>query len=227
MWFHYYVSVDAVKSRWHYLKENYRRELGKGGHSKWKYLHQMSFLHDLSTPRRLVGNVHPPHQKDTSLSPSGYDNESIVQVLGEQETGNTTTTEVSQKLFKSLKKRLRSEEDAPGDQRLLKKVKNARLEELMSIEDEDYFFLMSLLPHLRTIPQHQKLHTRIKMQQTLLEDSCMFAYHPFSPSPSPSQESNWNSIPSPSPSQENNCDNLSVPTGEVEPVQQQVLTSLQ
>lgn len=57
-------------------------------------------------------------------------------------------------------------------------------------KDEGYFFVMSLLPHLRAIPPSQKLQMRIKLQQVLLE--CQFTNQ--------NRTSNHTSIPLASPS---------------------------
>jgi len=37
-------------------------------------------------------------------------------------------------------------------------------------EDEDYHFLLSLLPHLRDIPKRRKLAVRLAMEQVLIEE---------------------------------------------------------
>ena len=37
-------------------------------------------------------------------------------------------------------------------------------------KDEDYHFLMSLLPHLRDVPKRRKLAIRIRLQQVLMEE---------------------------------------------------------
>lgn len=49
----------------------------------------------------------------------------------------------------------------------MQELKNKKEDE--EKKDEDYFFVMSLLPHLRAIPLSQKLQMRIKLQQVLLE----------------------------------------------------------
>ena len=41
---------------------------------------------------------------------------------------------------------------------------------LSTQEDEDYNFLMSLLPHLRDIPKRRKLAVRLALQQVLIEE---------------------------------------------------------
>jgi len=37
-------------------------------------------------------------------------------------------------------------------------------------DDEDFHFLLSLLPHLRDIPKQRKLSVRLKLQQVLMEE---------------------------------------------------------
>ncbi|KAL4134771.1 hypothetical protein QTP88_006486 [Uroleucon formosanum] len=99
--------------------------------------------------------------------------------LEEQQTGKSScysiTPDVSQvpkKIFKSPKNKFRQKKDALNDLVQLEKVKVAHLQELKNKKedeekkDEDYFFVMSLLPHLRAIPLSQKLQMRIKLQQS-------------------------------------------------------------
>ena len=63
-------------------------------------------------------------------------------------------------------------------------------------EDEDYLFLMSLLPHFRDIPKRRKLAVRLALQQVLIEEgggesdrsewSFVSSYYSSSTVPSPS-----------------------------------------
>jgi len=100
--------------------------------------------------------------------------------LEEQQTGKSScysitpgVSQVPKKIFKSPKNKFRQKKDALNDLVQLEKVKVAHLQELKNKKedeekkDEDYFFVMSLLPHLRAIPLSQKLQTRIKLQQVL------------------------------------------------------------
>lgn len=38
------------------------------------------------------------------------------------------------------------------------------------MDDEDFHFLMSLLPHLKDIPKQRKLSVKIKLQQVLMKE---------------------------------------------------------
>ncbi|KAL1488114.1 hypothetical protein ABEB36_015072 [Hypothenemus hampei] len=68
-------------------------------------------------------------------------------------------------------------------------------------KDEDYFFVMSLclLPHLRLISEERKLHTRIKIQQLIIEekqlDNQMSTKSASVSLPSPSPSTSWIQTP--------------------------------
>lgn len=142
-------------------------------------------------------------------------------------------------IFKSPKKKFRQKKDALNDLVQLEKEKVAHLQELKNKKedeekkDEDYFFVMSLLPHLRAIPLSQKLKMRIKLQQVLLECQSIneksTSYDTSIPVASPSDYTNWSSSLSTN-SQQSNWNDRSYSPSEVEPVQQtlnsnQVLTN--
>lgn len=176
---------------------------------------------------------------DTSEQQSGEqqsdDQQSDDQQTDKQQSGNSHSSSmtrgvslVPKKIFKSPKKRPRQKKDALHDLVQLEKVKVAHLQELQNKktvieEDEDYHFLMSLLPHLRTIPQHNKLHTRIRLQQVLLECARTPALiHHHTPLTSQTDFSTWSN--SPSPSSQQNWNTHGFPTAEVStvPVTEQV-----
>lgn len=60
-------------------------------------------------------------------------------------------------------------------------------------KDEDYHFLMSLLPHLRDIPKRRKLATRVRLQQVLMDEEKMEEVR--SPNSSASSCSHYTSPP--------------------------------
>jgi len=158
--------------------------------------------------------------------------------LEEQQTGKSScssitpgVSQVPKKIFKSPKNKFRQKKDVLNDLVQLEKVKVAHLQELKNKKedeekkDEDYFFVMSLLPHLRAIPLSQKLQMRIKLQQVLLECQSInqnsTSYDTSIPVASPPDYSNWSSSVSTS-SQQSNWNTRSYSPSEVEPVQQTV-----
>jgi len=204
-------------------KTNQPTGSASGGDSKWKYFQLMSFLHDTYAPRAVVGNVPNPQQSDgndgsvnggsPNQSMSHIDHELMNSQSGEQEpdelqleeqqTGKSScysvtpgVIQVPKKIFKSPKNK--QKKDALNDLVQLEKVKVAHLQELKNKkEDEDYFFVMSLLPHLRAIPLSQKLQIRIKLQQVLLECQSInqnsISYVTSIPVASPPDYSKWSS----------------------------------
>lgn len=119
----------------------------------------------------------------------------------EKEQNTAKTCCKSQNLLKQMetpkptKKISRSQKDPISDLIAVEKQKIAHLDAMAShsqsnteIQDEDYFFVMSLLPHLRSIPNDYKLQTRIKIQQFIIEAKqlCDFNQSAFTPIPTPS-----------------------------------------
>lgn len=149
--------------------------------SKWKYFDQMRFLENTYSSRRLVGNISKRPQCDTENEPaievSDTENDSIEGVSRTDQDGDESVSSVSkdkrEQLFKSSKKR------APTKAAHSLAMCGTKPQRMME-EDEDYFFLMSLLPHLRAIPQHKKLHTRMKLQKVIIEDQAMYNLPPSS-----------------------------------------------
>lgn len=162
------------------MKDTHRREMkrstlpkgseSQANESKWKYFDQMRFLENTYSSRRLVGNISKRPQCDT-------ENEPAIEVSDTENDGDESVSSVSkdkrEQLFKSSKKR------APTKAAHSLAMCGTKPQRVME-EDEDYFFLMSLLPHLRAIPQHKKLHTRIKLQKVIIEDQPMYNLPPSS-----------------------------------------------
>lgn len=213
----FFVTGSAVKTKWQYLRDTYCLELAKinqstglasGNDSKWKFFQQMSFLHDIYAPRYLVGNVPYPQESDaddalvSGASPYQiFTMPHIYQQLGEQESDEQQLVEQQtgeSSCYSKLRQKIDQIKDALHDL-----VKVAHLQEMKNKEgdieeDEDYFFVMSLLPHIRAIPQSQKLQMSIKLQQVLLEcqstNQNSTSYHNTSiPKPKPSDYFNGSS----------------------------------
>lgn len=158
--------------------------------------------------------------------------------LEEQQTGKSScysitpgVSQVPKTIFKSPKNKFRQKKDALNDLVQLEKVMVAHLQELKNKKedeekkDEDYFFVMSLLPYLRAIPPSRKLQMRIKLQQVLLECQSInqnsTSYNTSIPVASPPDYSNWSSSVSTS-SQQSDWNTRSYSPSDVEPVQQTV-----
>lgn len=98
---------------------------------------------------------------------------------------------------KPNRKRIRSQKDPINHLIAIEQQKIAHLDAMASqsqsnteIQDEDYFFLMSLLPHLRSISKDRKLQTRIKIQQLIIDEKQLCNFN----------QSNFSSVATPSPS---------------------------
>ncbi|XP_049855907.1 uncharacterized protein LOC126336358 [Schistocerca gregaria] len=179
-----------------------------GSFSKWKYFHQMNFLQDTYASKRLVGNVPKSLKSDPAdlmadvadIQVVSYNDETSLEddsfsEQADDERYHSLTPDESvaaENLFKWAKKRPRKKTDPIYNLIELEKAKLVHLESMNSKKqkgeeyDEDYYFLMSLLPHLRAVPQHLKLITRVKLQQVLIENQAMLQKFPHSSHPTTS-----------------------------------------
>lgn len=199
--------------------------------SKWKYFELLTFLNDSLAPRRVVSNISNEESQVNEESNNELQSDDDLQSQVNSDTPksdktqdqNTAETHVLQKpenvnsfeTPKNNKKRNRSQKDPISDLLAIERQKIAHLDVIASksqastdIEDEDYFFLKSILPHLRSIPEHHKLQTRIKIQQLIINEKqrCNSENSAIIPAPTPS--------PTTSCTQDNSTNSLLLTTDE-------------
>ncbi|GLH01546.1 Uncharacterized protein GBIM_07670 [Gryllus bimaculatus] len=187
-----------VKCKWQNLRDTYRKEFkketapslaGASNSTKWKYSTIMSFLRDTLSPSHIVSNtteddhsVFIPVSVDIS-SPASPGSSSQTFSRAVTPPSNVAPPTLASAPYSDVKletisnerrkRRLNAGEEA---MKKLMRLEEERMEEIkrMSLrkeerDDEDYHFLMSLLPHMRNLPGRLKLKTRTKMQNILLE----------------------------------------------------------
>ncbi|XP_060866058.1 uncharacterized protein LOC132941857 [Metopolophium dirhodum] len=154
--------------------------------SQWKYFESLYFLKDNITPRKMVGNIveeSKTHIDEQESFPNSPCNSSIDVVndfdetsFSEKHTENPSSGILSFEEGPSSKKK-KGRNDVMQDLLAIEKQKLLQFNEIQANsqkkkndEDEDFYFLMSLLPHLREIPKHRKLAVRLKLQNVVMAE---------------------------------------------------------
>lgn len=171
-----------MKAKWRGLRDNFRLELkklddGKSGdpggvskQSKWAHFSRLSFLKDFMSKRNVSSNSLPVEQEIENHSEEIYyeeTNENDIKYEPLTNIDSISTSSYFQE-YKSPVKRKKISTDE------LVSVGRERIEIYKTIsdifkEDEEYHFVMSLIPELKKISSSRKLITKIKIQQLILE----------------------------------------------------------
>ncbi|XP_069696793.1 uncharacterized protein [Periplaneta americana] len=165
------VSGDVAKTKWKNLKDKFRKELQKitklrsGSEastvtSPWAFFEAMMFAKDVVLPGRTVGSL--PLQESPSTSSSPYLAESEEVICSDDDVGLPLQTYVCSNAS-TLKPRARKRKLDAFDEKMLeleeKKLDIVSREQRQSVDfsDPDYNFLMSLLPHIKSLSAVEKL----------------------------------------------------------------------
>ena len=178
------ISGQAVRGKWKAVRDKFRQEFqkkpvprsGDGGGSQadwkspWKHFDNLLFLQDQFTVRTAGGNLPEPEVPTDSLDtePTEYPTVSNCEEVGAEHC----PSDRSETPGSSQRKRKR-----PSDEvgRALIELEQRKLElfQLRSKSsketDEDMAFFESLLPHVKPLPQPDKLLLRIKIQQLVYD----------------------------------------------------------
>uniref|UniRef100_A0A1Y1M5B6 BESS domain-containing protein n=1 Tax=Photinus pyralis TaxID=7054 RepID=A0A1Y1M5B6_PHOPY len=133
--------------------------------SKWPYFNMLLFLKDTMTSRILAGNVpNIPAVNEISDVEVGDVEE---QELEPTATPTTDNDIENKNITKKMKKR-KTPNDI--DEKLLE-IEEKKLKYFeRNTNDDDYQFLMSLLPYLKDVSKTRKLIVRAKLQQVLIDE---------------------------------------------------------
>ncbi|XP_060860294.1 uncharacterized protein LOC132937489, partial [Metopolophium dirhodum] len=186
--FFFYIG-DILKTKWASLRDTFRKEFKKlkrptgsgleeeAVESQWKYFESLYFLKDNIVEQSKT------HIDEQECFPNSPCNSSIDGVNDFDETS------FSEKHTENPSSGILSFEEGPSSKK--KKGRNDVMQDLLAIEkqkllqfntiqansqkkkndeDEDFYFLMSLLPHLREIPKHRKLAVRLKLQNVVMAE---------------------------------------------------------
>lgn len=168
------MTGDAVQRKWKNLRDRYAREeskmkamkSGSGGKRKTSYMYaqQLSFLRDVMAYRATTSSLQTSSERESQ------------QTQGEQADRNADnvenlnehpTPEESPFLNKKTSAKRRRLDQVESKIILALEANAARQERLEKNEDDDRLFLLSLLPIMKTIPDHLKLSSRVEIMQTV------------------------------------------------------------
>lgn len=192
-------------------------------HSKWQFFNNMLFIKDFA-PRKQTGNMDSDTQKystcsmteeNATMSPVNNDDqsqESQVDIETEMEQQNETSINPlsSNTNKRSAMDQAQLNRTNPPHKKP-KTVQDDALQQLMSIEkeklqhfkqrfehkqDDDTFFLLSLIPYIQSLPVYRKLFLRSKFIELIMQEHEALSRPGTHPQPFSRQ---FIPIPSPSP----------------------------
>ena len=172
-----------LKKRWKHLKDQYRKELKKQpvstsgaeapAHftSSWQYFQLMSFMKDELIPAETVGNLDNSEndmQDTRSLSSINQDDlDSEIQSSASHVTPTSSSSSSRKRTANTLREDML---DLEKKKILLieKRLSESEIDRKLKT-DEDYLFLMSILPTMKKLTDIQKLRFRGQINGWLLE----------------------------------------------------------
>lgn len=198
--------MDDIKKKWKSLRDNFRKELKKkptrrSGASReetewvpqWKFFNSMVFLQDEVMPEQGSGNLNLPLENSSedgisarsgsptaSLSHHNFLEDDENTLASNQSLGSNMSLSVDgsahstrPRLAEQRQQMLKLEEEKIA---LLKsRIADSKKEEQLKT-DEDYLFLMSILPSMKRLSNYQKLRFRHKITEIMLEMSSYNEY---------------------------------------------------
>ncbi|XP_014254616.1 transcription factor Adf-1-like [Cimex lectularius] len=148
------ADPDSVRLKWKGLRDTFRGELKKvhkglmNGKQKtstnWEYFDEMLFVKEQIYSTKHLNDIVKPINSASDESKS--------QIKTEYETSEASEEKV---IFKNLQ----------DEQEITNHYSSANIE-----EDDDYNFLMSILPQLRCLPTTRNLYIRLKIQELLYNE---------------------------------------------------------
>jgi len=192
-----FFAGQVLKTKWQSLCNNFWKEHVKitkrtpsegtsNKHSsQWKYCQQLSVLTDVFTPRNVKSNI-PPPDVDTIVVDVNEDMCGIMSKRCQQSQCQNpkiwlqlqiTLFQLTHHVIQRQGGKEKQKKPGTFSVACIGRKKTEQLEKavrqksIMSTqEDEDYHFLMSLLPHLRDILKRWKLAVHLALQQVLIEE---------------------------------------------------------
>ena len=178
-----FLSGNAVRAKWKTLRDTFRKELQKkprprsgddGAHaswkSSWKHFETLVFLLDQFTARCSSGSL--PEVTTDSVDSEVADNDAPNPDDSDVPSVVPSSPSVNISADPATRKRKRPTDEIGNalirlEQRKVELMENNTLSQ-PKIDDDEAFF-NSLLPHVRPLPQAQKLLLRIKIQQLVYD----------------------------------------------------------
>ncbi|KAF6204994.1 hypothetical protein GE061_019161 [Apolygus lucorum] len=172
-------TYDIVKKKWKGLKDVFRKELKKMNsskvHSSWSHFGDMEFMKDQMSPRELPVPIETilktemieETEDSVSYTPGFILRNSLLGIdpRSGDEQASTTDEEPTQPDSNTKSrgvKRRYTEDEMPSYSHSMPDDPH---------KDDDYNFLVSFLPYMKSMPPRKKLLYRMKLCQLLYETS--------------------------------------------------------
>lgn len=140
---------------------------------QWKIVESMSVLKDSTTTKKMICNVSETNVNEISIAPlNNYFTNNDSSILETSSiTCNANYISCQEKCPPKKKKLEASNTINECQKRVVQKLNVINEKMINNLdEDENYQFLMSLLPHLRDVPKHRKLMIRHKLQKVFIDE---------------------------------------------------------
>ena len=162
----------------------YRRELkklhdtkscqaaGTTRKSKWQYFTTMSFMNAVMIPRPTLSNVPAADESALGSTPNLEDDNASTNVSindnDSDEFSEGVSDERQPKKNLGTKRKINFQEEALHlEKRKVKLMEERLMKKSQADEDEDYMFLMSLLPSIKKLDDIQRLELRIEFLNSI------------------------------------------------------------
>lgn len=192
------ISVEQLKKKWKNLKDAYRKEFkkisttprsgdpgsGDDNSSHWKYFNLMSFLKEdfmtVEGDSNLIENenedldVSSPSEAPSSPTPASPRPRDISPTRGSQSDTPLLTrkrskaNDIRAEYLEIEKKKLKILEEE------IAKQNNQNTPDIL--KNDDYHYLMSILPEMQKLNSIQKLRLRNKINQALMDEMTTAMY---------------------------------------------------
>lgn len=152
---------------------------------KWQFFSNMMFIKDQFTPRTTTGNIPDNQLVEICLSDKMESSTSKVIYDNSKRRQLPATVNEEMQLESIFTKSLSDSSEHISTPRKKKNKRNSTLHKLVQLKSEelryykrsskkfqndDYHFVMSLLPYIKQLPIHRKLHVRTKIQQLVTDE---------------------------------------------------------
>ncbi|KAK9498818.1 hypothetical protein O3M35_003375 [Rhynocoris fuscipes] len=175
------TNSDSVRAKWKGLRDTFRGELKKlqkdslNGQIKattnWEYFEEMLFVKDqiYSTNKRPIIECNKS-LVDPLSSNSNDESSSFDDVNGPTETKTIKLVDIAALQVQPTIETNANNSCHPGPPYPEDRTDFRRIHRTATDEDDDYSFLMSILPQLRCLPTTRNLYIRLKIQEMLYNE---------------------------------------------------------
>lgn len=163
----FFFSAEDVKKTWQHLRDSFRREIRKVRKAssdsynvsvKWPYYKQLLFLGEAGTSAT---------SDEVVVADEYYENAD-----DNEDNKNSFLCDIG--LFsknQTTKRKMTNDDAVDGEKRRIKVIKHrSQLKSDTIIKDDDYHFVLSIIPYLRKLPEERKLGVRMSIMGTIEQE---------------------------------------------------------